>query len=122
RIVNLSSGVATRAVPGMGDYGTSKAALRMAGMTLAAELTSPDRPGGPRGRAAVLSYEPGVVDTEMQVRARSAPREEAPWNQMFVDFHAKGALQPAVAVVSDVTGFLAGNTREPFTEKRFSAR
>src|SRR6476660_2984809 len=43
RIVNVSSGAAVQAFPGLSDYCASKAALRMAGMVGAAELDSPLR-------------------------------------------------------------------------------
>ncbi len=38
RIVNVSSGAAVEALPGLGAYGATKAALRMAGMVLGTEL------------------------------------------------------------------------------------
>jgi NAD(P)-dependent dehydrogenase (short-subunit alcohol dehydrogenase family) len=53
RIVNISTGAAVQGVPGLGDYGSSKAALRMAGMVLAAELHSEERPGGRRPNTAM---------------------------------------------------------------------
>ncbi len=40
RIVNVSSGAASKAIPGLGVYAGTKAALRMAGMVLACELDS----------------------------------------------------------------------------------
>jgi len=120
RIVNLSSGAATRALPGTGEYGASKAALRLAGMVLAAELESAERAGGPRPRAAILSYEPGIVDTDMQRRARSSARD-APWARIFVDFAERNLLQPPDAVVGEITDFLAGDDPEGFAERRFAA-
>lgn len=57
RIVNVSSGAAVHAFPGLADYCASKAALRMAGMAIAAEFDSDMRPGGRRQNAAV--YELG---------------------------------------------------------------
>src|SRR4029079_10888268 len=71
RIVNVSTGAAVQAFPGIGEYGSSKAALRLASMTFAAEMTSLERPGGARDDVAVLSYQPGIVDTPMQVAARA---------------------------------------------------
>jgi NAD(P)-dependent dehydrogenase (short-subunit alcohol dehydrogenase family) len=50
RIVNVSSGAAVRAFPGLGAYGATKAALRMAGMILAAELDSPPQHESAEGR------------------------------------------------------------------------
>jgi NAD(P)-dependent dehydrogenase (short-subunit alcohol dehydrogenase family) len=117
RIVNLSTGAAGQPSPGLGDYGSSKAALRLAGMTLAAELGSDQRPGGARPNVAILSYSPGVVDTAMQEMARSPGR---PWNQRFVDFHAQGQLQPPQAPALEVVSFLASDSQEPFVERRFA--
>jgi len=57
-----------------------------------------------------------VVDTPMQETAR-APRR--PWNQMFVNFHAQGQLQPPRAPAIEVASFLDSDSREPFAERRF---
>lgn len=116
RIVNISSGAATHALPGMVDYGSCKAALRHAGMILAAELTAEQRPGEPRGNASILSYSPGVVDTPMQDKARDLG---GPWNQIFVELVDKGLLQPPELPARDVVNFLAGDSTEPFEERRF---
>ena len=116
RIVNVSTGAALRPIPGIGDYGSSKAALRMAGMTMAAELASSERPGGARPDAAILSYAPGVVDTAMQETARSGDR---PWNRLFVDFHARGSLVPAEAPAREVVQFLSSDAAPPFAERRY---
>src|ERR1051325_3051987 len=88
RIVNLSSGAATRAIPGLAAYCSSKAALRMAGVTAAAELESD---------VSIVSYGPGVVDTEMQASTRSKTKEEFPSVETFIKFHADGQLAPPEA-------------------------
>jgi NAD(P)-dependent dehydrogenase (short-subunit alcohol dehydrogenase family) len=119
RIVNVSSGAALRAFPGLGDYCASKAALRMAGMALAAELASDDRPGGARRNAAVLSYEPGVVDTPMQTRARSGHGDESPWTKPFKDFAEQGLLERPEDVIGEIVDFLGGESDGTFVEKRF---
>jgi benzil reductase ((S)-benzoin forming) len=115
RIVNVSTGAAVRAIPGLGDYGASKAALRLASTTFAAELTSDERPGGPRRNAAVLSYFPGVVDTAMQNSARSPGR---PWYRRFADLLARGELLPPEAPAREIVEFLSGDGGEPFVERR----
>lgn len=118
RIVNVSSGAAVRPFPGLLDYASTKAALRMAGMTLAAELQSPERPGGARPDIAILSYSPGIVDTPMQEAAR-AP--DSPWSRPFVEFHAQGLLQRPQAPAAEVARFLDGDGHEPHAERRFEA-
>ncbi len=120
RIVNVSSGAAVRAFPGLGDYCASKAALRMAGMALAAELESDQRPGGRRADAAVFSYEPGVVDTPMQTASRSHSAEDFPWVQPFKDFAAQGMLAQPEAVIGEMVEFIEGDVHETFVERRFA--
>jgi benzil reductase ((S)-benzoin forming) len=119
RIVNISSGAAVRAFPGLGDYCTSKAALRMAGMVMAEELASELRPGGRRVNAAVFSYEPGVVDTPMQTASRASSLEEFPWGQPFKDFKEQGLLEKPEDVIGEVAEFIAGDDQDTFVEKRF---
>jgi NAD(P)-dependent dehydrogenase (short-subunit alcohol dehydrogenase family) len=120
RIVNVSSGAAVRAFPGLADYCASKAALRMAGMALAEELASDQRPGGPRADAAVFSYEPGVVDTPMQTASRSHSAEEFPWVQPFKEFAEQGMLASPEAVIAEIVEFVEGAGGEVFVERRFA--
>ena len=115
RIVNVSTGAAVNPFPGIGDYGASKAALRLAGMVLAAETGSDKHPGGPRQDAAVLSYAPGIVDTAMQDAARSSA---GPWNDIFVNFHKQGLLQPPEKPAREILHFLESDGAAPFTERR----
>ena len=74
RIVNVSSGAAHSPIPGLGDYCATKAALRIAGQTLAGEL---EREGRRPKAVAVLSFEPGLVETDMQRAARSTTPAES---------------------------------------------
>lgn len=118
RIVNVSTGAAVQPIAGIGDYGASKAALRLAGMTFAAELASAERPGGARHDVQIMSYAPGVVDTPMQQAARTPGRA---WNRLFVDFHAQGKLVPAMAPAREIVEFLEGTSSEAYCERRFAA-
>lgn len=119
RIVNVSSGAAHSAYPGLGDYGATKAALRLAGRTLAAELALGDRSPG---AAAVLSYEPGLVDTDMQRQAREAPAASFPARDVFQGFAAEGRLVAPRDVVGDIVQFLESDPDEGFTERRYGDR
>jgi NAD(P)-dependent dehydrogenase (short-subunit alcohol dehydrogenase family) len=121
RVVNVSSGAAVRAFPGLSAYGTSKAALRMAGMELAAELDSPKRPGGRKRDFGVLSYEPGIVETPMQVHARTTTEAQFPWVDTFHGFQRDGLLVPPEDVVPEIASFLESRRAEPFTERRFGS-
>ena len=109
RMVNVSSGAAHRAVPGLSAYCASKAALRMAGMVAAAELEDD---------TAIYSYEPGVVDTEMQRAAREMPLDEFPSGAMFRQYHAEGRLAPPEAPAADIVEFLESERAERFVEGR----
>ncbi|HZC00256.1 MAG TPA: SDR family NAD(P)-dependent oxidoreductase [Gammaproteobacteria bacterium] len=119
RIVNLSSGAAVRPFPGLGAYGSSKAALRMAGMVLGAELGSTTRPGERPSDLAILSYEPGLVDTDMQATARSRSPEEFPWVDQFRAFAEAGQLVAPEAVVVEIADFLEADRCPLFIERRF---
>jgi benzil reductase ((S)-benzoin forming) len=121
RIVNLSSGAAVHAFPGLAAYGSSKAALRMAGMILAAELDSPLRPGTPRPDAAIVSYEPGIVETAMQVNARSLSADEFPWVGIFHDFQSQGRLVPPERPAADIVALLESDGLPRFSERRLGS-
>jgi NAD(P)-dependent dehydrogenase (short-subunit alcohol dehydrogenase family) len=121
RIVNVSSGAAVRAFPGLAAYSASKAALRMAGMVLAAELDSPLRTTRAPADTAILSYEPGIVDTEMQRSARTRPLDEYPWGQLFRDFAADGRLVSPEAPAADIVSFLESDAQPRFAERRLGA-
>ncbi|HEX5076902.1 MAG TPA: SDR family NAD(P)-dependent oxidoreductase [Gemmatimonadaceae bacterium] len=118
RIVNVSSGAATTGFAGLAAYGSSKAALRLAGMSLAREWDTPSPTARPRDDAAILSYEPGVVDTDMQRYARSRPADEFPWAQMFHDFAARGVAVPPERPARDIVAFLESDNEPPFAERR----
>ena len=108
RVVNLSSGAAHRAVPGLAAYCASKAALRMAGMVVGAETD----------QAAIYSYEPGVVDTEMQRAAREMPLEQFSSGAIFRQYHADGRLAAPELPAADIVKFLESERAERFAEGR----
>jgi NAD(P)-dependent dehydrogenase (short-subunit alcohol dehydrogenase family) len=119
RIVNVSSGAATNGFPGLAAYGSSKAALRLAGMSLAQEWDTAT-PSKVLRDAAILSYEPGVVDTDMQRYARSRSPEEFPWVQMFLDFARRGIAVPPERPARDIVEFLESNHQPRFAERRLA--
>jgi NAD(P)-dependent dehydrogenase (short-subunit alcohol dehydrogenase family) len=119
RIVNVSSGAATTGFPGLAAYGSSKAALRLAGMSLANEWESRSSDAsGARRDAAILSYEPGVVETDMQRYARSRSPEQFPWVTMFKDFATRGVLVPPERPATDIVTFLESDAQPSFAERR----
>ena len=87
RIINVSSGSASRAIPGGGLYSVAKAGLEMLTATLAAD----HRDAGFRA----INVRPGIIDTDMQVAARSQDPAMFPAVAMFQGFHKGGQLVPA---------------------------
>lgn len=117
RIVNVSSGAAVRAFPGLAAYSSSKAALRMAGMVIAEELGSDKRPS-PLPNVAILSYEPGTVDTDMQTHARTRSLDEFPWGDLFRQFAERGLLVPPERPAAEIVDFLESDGHPRFSERR----
>jgi NAD(P)-dependent dehydrogenase (short-subunit alcohol dehydrogenase family) len=121
RIVNVSSGAGRHATPGLLGYGSSKAALRMAAMTLTAEWESTAPYAPRRTKIAVRSYEPGVVDTDMQSLARSLSPEVNPWGGMFSDFLRRGIVVDAEMPAKEIVEFLESDGDLGFSESRLSS-
>lgn len=121
RIVNVSTGAAVRGFPGLAAYGSSKAALRIAGMALAAELeTAADSMLRERD-ITVLSYEPGTVDTPMQAWARSQSIDILPSRDLFLRFDAERLLVPPEAPAAEIVAFLESESAPRFQERRLGA-
>lgn len=117
RIVNVSSGAANDPYPGLGAYGGSKAALKLTGRVLATELDEREGPGRRRD-VTVLSYEPGIVDTEMQVAVRGSSAETVPIVETFQRFAAEGLLVEASAPAAEIADYLERDGHPPFRERR----
>ena len=118
RMVNVSSGAGVEPFPGLGAYGNTKAALRLAGMVLGAELDM-RAAGGAARDATVWSYEPGVVETPMQDAVRGASAEKVPIVQVFKDLSAQGLLRPADAPATEIVSYLEADGHPRFSEQRF---
>jgi benzil reductase ((S)-benzoin forming) len=121
RIVNVSSGAARAPTPGLLAYGSSKIALRMSAMTLVAEWQSAVPHAPRRANIAVRSYEPGVVDTDMQRLARSLPAETFPWGGMFHDFLRRGIVVNVDKPAGEIVEFLEGDGDVGFSEARLGS-
>jgi benzil reductase ((S)-benzoin forming) len=86
RIINVSSGAASNAMPAMSGYCVAKAGLEMLTRVLAAERQ------GARFRA--ITIRPGIIDTGMQEQMRSQPSDVLPGVALFEGFHKSGQLVP----------------------------
>jgi NAD(P)-dependent dehydrogenase (short-subunit alcohol dehydrogenase family) len=83
RIINISSGAAVGANPGLGAYSVSKAGLDHFTRMLDAENHA-------AGVAAMTVY-PGIMATEMQAQARALA---IPETDTFREYHARNWLRP----------------------------
>lgn len=119
RIANVSSGAATSARAGRTVYSSTKAALRLGGMALAAGSVA--GVGGTGHDLAVVSYEPGMVDTAMQAENRDASPEDLPDAGLFRALHAEGRLVPPHRPAAEIAALLDCDDLPPFSELRFGS-
>ena len=86
KIVNISSGAASRAIPGWAAYCASKAALDRFSETIQLEEKEKGRD------VKVWSVAPGVIDTAMQEKIRSASAESFSSLDTFLDLKKNDEL------------------------------
>jgi NAD(P)-dependent dehydrogenase (short-subunit alcohol dehydrogenase family) len=104
RIITISSGAASPpGMPSANAYSTSKAALDMFTLHLAAEL---DGTG-----VTANGVRPGVVDTGMQDFMRSVPRDRvgAAFHDRFHGLHQRGELLPPEAPAEFVVDMICSD-------------
>jgi len=112
RVLHMSSGAASRPIPGWGAYCTSKAALHMLYQVLREELR--DR------EIAVGSVRPGVVDTPMQALIREQTEERFPGVERFRELKETGQLHDPDDVAAFVVKLLTETDAEGFTAEEWS--
>jgi benzil reductase ((S)-benzoin forming) len=101
RVINVSSGAAQSALPGESVYCVAKAGMEMLTRVLAAEQEV--------ATFRAITVRPGVIDTDMQVFARSQSPEVLPSVELFKGFHRDGRLvAPAVVAAKIVARLVAG--------------
>jgi benzil reductase ((S)-benzoin forming) len=119
RIVNVSTGAAVKGLPGLGAYGNTKAALRLAGMALAAELDGRAPGEDDHPEVSILSYEPGLVDTPMQEEVRNSPAGTVPIMPMFKEWAATGVLVAPSRPAGRIASYLSADGYPRWMEERF---
>ena len=98
RVINVSSGAAQTALPGESVYCAAKAGMEMLTKALASEQKLPS--------FRAISVRPGVIDTDMQVFARSQSRDVLPSVDLFIGFHRDGVLVPPDVVAEKIVAKL----------------
>lgn len=104
KIINLSTGASTRPVQGWSAYCAAKAGLRMHALCLAEEQKNRANP------VRIVSFAPGVVDTEMQAEIRSADPSSFPELPKFQDYEAQDRLLDPFKVAKKMIEFLNSPT------------
>ena len=94
RVINVTSGLAGRAITGASLYSVAKCGMEMLTRALAVDHPDP--------AFAAVTLRPGIIDTDMQVFMRSRSRDELPDVEMFRHFHDDGQLVAADRVAEVV--------------------
>ena len=95
-VINISSGSGRRPIAGTGSYCAAKAGLDMISRVAALEAESAGSP------ITITSLAPGIIDTDMQVTARTATEKALPSVAMFRTFKADNLLKPADEVAARI--------------------
>jgi NAD(P)-dependent dehydrogenase (short-subunit alcohol dehydrogenase family) len=98
RVINVSSGAAQTALAGESVYCAAKAGMEMLTRALAAEQQAP--------RFRAITVRPGVIDTDMQVFARSQSPDVLPSVELFKGFFREGKLVPPDVVAAKIVAKL----------------
>lgn len=86
KIINISSGAAINPYESWSLYCASKAGVDMMTKVLAKEQKRLKK------GVKIISIYPGIVDTDMQEKARNTPKENFKSVQRFIDFYEHGEL------------------------------
>jgi benzil reductase ((S)-benzoin forming) len=104
RVVNVSSGLAGRAMTGAALYSIAKCGMEMLTRALAVDH--------PEASFAAVTYRPGIIDTPMQAYMRTRPASELPDVAMFGRWHADGELVPPARVAATAIAHLVDGAVE----------
>jgi NAD(P)-dependent dehydrogenase (short-subunit alcohol dehydrogenase family) len=95
-VVNISSGSGRRPIPGSGPYCAGKAGMDMISRVAALEAEAAG------ANVTITSLAPGIIDTDMQVAARSASAAELPSVDMFRNFKSENLLKTPDEVAAKI--------------------
>ena len=95
-VVNIASGSGRRPVPGSGPYCAAKAGMDMISRVAALEAETAG------SNVTITSLAPGIIDTDMQVAARSASEADLPSVGMFRNFKTANLLKTPDEVAAKI--------------------
>ena len=104
RIINISSGAAKKPYDGWSTYCSSKAGLEMLTRSVSVEQDKKEF------SVKVLSFDPGIIDTDMQNEIRKSNVEDFSQLERFKEFHKKGSLLTAEFVAVKLIKLLEENS------------
>ncbi|WP_191557234.1 (S)-benzoin forming benzil reductase [Metabacillus idriensis] len=99
-VVNISSGAANNPIYGWNAYCSSKAGLDMFTKAFGLEQKQEEHP------VTVLSFSPGIMDTDMQGSIRNTQPEDFAEVARFQEYHESGKLRSAEFVASELLKLL----------------
>ncbi|MEW9051795.1 MAG: (S)-benzoin forming benzil reductase [Neobacillus sp.] len=99
-VTNITSGAATRPIEGWSVYCTSKAGLNMFTETVAIEQATQNT------QNKIISFSPGVMDTDMQTTIRSSSKDAFKELEKFIEFKEKNKLLSADVVGNALVDFI----------------
>jgi len=99
-IVNVSSGAANRPVYGWSSYCSTKAGIDMFTRTAGLEQTNEQYP------VTVISFSPGVMDTDMQSTIRQSDKDDFTDVDEFIRYNEKGMLRSTEYVAETLIALL----------------
>jgi len=102
-ILNISSGAGRKPYAGWATYCAAKAGLDLFTQCIGVEQAEEKHP------IKVISFAPGVVDTNMQDKIRSAPKETFGSVSRFIDLKENNQLLPAPFVAHKLLELLHSN-------------
>jgi benzil reductase ((S)-benzoin forming) len=102
RVLQISSGLGRSAMASLGSYCAVKAGLD----NFAASVALDQQQLGDSG-AKIVSLDPGIIATDMQVQLRNAEGTGFPDQSMFVRFHENGVLKSPESAAAKVLGYLS---------------
>ncbi|MCD8510892.1 MAG: (S)-benzoin forming benzil reductase [Bacillus sp. (in: Bacteria)] len=106
RVINISSGAGSNPVFGWSCYGAAKAGVNMMSQIASLEQLQLNQVHP----VQVVSFAPGIIDTDMQAQIRSSNRKDFAQVDRFIDYKEEGKLLSPEVVASVVAELLTSTS------------